>query len=317
MARGRRRPSDEEELLRASWSRFVKEFPTDEACVISLQGDARSPCCMLPQPAETLGQRKYSCSGCKKLVWVTARNFFENIKEPFLWRGAIYLKEDGLSPTPADLQRLTGAAYSSCWEACRKLDKVVADQLSEGTESIDTSLCLELVFRRTRMTPAGKHPHFEQSEFDSEDDVPLLTHSANERAILESLTEQSLSIDVLCQCTGLPIGELSASLTMLELSGCVERLPGDRYSRVIQRAKVDCPLPMKTAIVAFVNFVRAKFQGVGRKYLQLYAAGHACRLNRDLWGRGRLLNACLNSRKIRRKDLLDYVTPQSMLMSLV
>lgn len=52
-----------------------------------------------------------------------------------------------------------------------------------------------------------------------------------EKEIYELISAEPVHFDHLIERSGLKSGELSATLTMLELAGMVERLPGDWYSR--------------------------------------------------------------------------------------
>lgn len=60
-----------------------------------------------------------------------------------------------------------------------------------------------------------------------------------EKEIYDLLVEVPTHFDVLCERTGMPAGEMSATLTMLELAGIVVRHPGDWYSKVTK----DNPAP--------------------------------------------------------------------------
>lgn len=329
-ARRPRKISDEEPLLRASWASFRHELPSLQACVLSLQGmtklngNLRSPCCFEQQPEETLGERNYNCPKCRQLVWVTAGTFFDGIKDPITWRGAVWLYDEGLTPTAADLQRLSGASYSACWEICRKLNMVISEQNFDGLTPVESALFQEIIFRRTRVTPPGKHPRAEQAEIEKDcleapDEVILEGFTEKQISILQILSVEPVHFDTLCAKTNTPSKDVSAFLMLLELSGIAQRLVGDRYVRIKKSKKMsdvdNLPPELKLMISAFKNFVRAKFQGISRKYLQLYLAAFICFLNRGKWERGRILNACLQRRKIRRKDLLNYVTPEHVLMS--
>jgi len=52
-----------------------------------------------------------------------------------------------------------------------------------------------------------------------------------EREVFELISSEPVHFDFLCEKSGLPAGELSATLTMLELAGIVARHPGDWYTR--------------------------------------------------------------------------------------
>lgn len=59
----------------------------------------------------------------------------------------------------------------------------------------------------------------------------------------------------------------------------------------------------------FFDFVRRVFQGISRKYLQLYLAVYWCSLNRRRWGVGRLFSACMRSRRRCYRARLNFVSP--------
>lgn len=63
-------------------------------------------------------------------------------------------------------------------------------------------------------------------------DVPTMVELfGREKEVFELVTSEPIHFDVLSQRLEMSAGELSATLTMLELAGIVERLPGDWYSR--------------------------------------------------------------------------------------
>jgi DNA processing protein len=63
-------------------------------------------------------------------------------------------------------------------------------------------------------------------------EVPTMVELyGREREIFEMISAEPVHFDVLCEKSGMNSGELSATLTMLELAGVVNRLPGDWYER--------------------------------------------------------------------------------------
>jgi len=52
-----------------------------------------------------------------------------------------------------------------------------------------------------------------------------------EREVFELITDQPVNFDFLAEQTGMAVGELSSTLTMLELAGVIESLAGDSYIR--------------------------------------------------------------------------------------
>jgi DNA processing protein len=59
-----------------------------------------------------------------------------------------------------------------------------------------------------------------------------------EREVFDLISSEPVHFDYLLEKTGMNTGELSATLTMLELAGVIARLPGDWYALETQRATV-------------------------------------------------------------------------------
>jgi len=57
----------------------------------------------------------------------------------------------------------------------------------------------------------------------------LLPENATEAALLRHLSQEPTHIDEICQASGLPVAEVSAALTMMELKGLVRQVGGMHY----------------------------------------------------------------------------------------
>ncbi len=136
-----------------------------------------------------------------------------------------------------------------------------------------------------------------------------------EKQVYEILSPiEAVQFDSLCEYAGMPAGALSAALMMLELSDLVRSLPGDRYVRCSPDVEVASsedfvPDSILKAVAAIIDYVRLRFQGISRKYLQNYLALHWCQVDRMRWGPGMLFMECLKSRAIRLEEILSYVSP--------
>jgi DNA processing protein len=53
-----------------------------------------------------------------------------------------------------------------------------------------------------------------------------------EGQILEKLDFEPIHVDEICQVVGLPVAQVSAALTMMELKGLVQHVGGMRYAAV-------------------------------------------------------------------------------------
>ena len=59
--------------------------------------------------------------------------------------------------------------------------------------------------------------------------APAAELSDAERALVEPLREQEMSFEELAKATGMPAGKINSHLTMLELRGIIEKVPGGMY----------------------------------------------------------------------------------------
>ena len=142
---------------------------------------------------------------------------------------------------------------------------------------------------------------------------------------------------------------MSADLTILELSGCVTRLPGDRYCKRAKKntepnkrsaqnsrrlldqslstgsareihTEIDLdkslPAEIKQNLNLTVCFFRQYFHGFSRKYLQNYLIHHWSLLENRLWKERCIFKLCLNFGPITNQAVYSYVSPQFVKMVL-
>ncbi len=131
--------------------------------------------------------------------------------------------------------------------------------------------------------------------------------------ILECLSHGAVTEDVLCDRTGLGAGDLAAPLLFLELAGTIESQPGNKFVLCIpklqcQRAN-EIPDRLKLLITGISAFIRLKFHGISRKYLQNYLAAYWCQVARTTWCEGSIMKLCLLFHPVSYRDILEYVSP--------
>jgi hypothetical protein len=260
----------------ALWQRFIAEFPTEESCIDELyrRGGAKLlTChhCFQPLVPKKSGARVIRCLSCKQDSSPTAGTFFDRMRRPRSWLAIIWLSEHGVTINGCQLHELSGITTSSASNLVGKFATVMRGLLPDDATTIPSELFCSVFAKRSRETPAGKHPRAEEEELQAAQSVkqttgnsgigeesPLLSsaalqlppefcgnpddiaapatdepelESAEQRTIYSMLCEQPIHFDLLCNQTGLPAGVLSAELTMLELNGLMERLSGDWYLR--------------------------------------------------------------------------------------
>jgi len=148
------------------------------------------------------------------------------------------------------------------------------------------------------------------SDFDGEDTFSPDASSDLKEQVFELLSNVPLHFDELFERAEIPVGTLSASLTMLELEGKVERLTGDWYVRQTPKPVINQPTQeTSTKIEPFLEFIRVNFRGISRKYLQSYLAAFWCHTDRNHWSSDAIWQKCLGSSPVSYRQLREYVTP--------
>lgn len=66
---------------------------------------------------------------------------------------------------------------------------------------------------------------------DSDRPLAATNLSSDEKKVFDLLSDELTHFDVLCRRSGMRAGEMSSSLTMLEISELIKRHPGDYYSK--------------------------------------------------------------------------------------
>lgn len=319
-----------------------------------LEGNGQVKCCHCggKDLDENSKARVRRCRKCNKKTWLTAGTFFNRMRFARPWLAAIWLMEQGLVISSLKLHKLVGIAQSSALHILKKLAIVIESHFEDDAASMSSGLFCRVFCKRSRLTPAREHPVKEQEEMEKNwqmnADLILETRRTNlftsipgqrtdmdvdsligahtrvsmiennlagqEKEIYDVLSEEPILFDDLCKATGMSVSDISATLTLLEIAGATERLPGDRYVRFISNKSVSKPfagsrLQSKMAVSDFINFVCAGFHGISRKYVQLYLALYWCHMARTRWCNGSLLQACLQFGRISHDQILAYVSP--------
>lgn len=277
---------------------------------------------------------------CGNTSWLTAQTFFHKVSDLRRYLIAIELREQNVVVSAKMFAELVDIPYASAWTVTHKLDIVTARTMGDSEVMVASSNLVSLYARRSRETPARTHPIAEQQEIDEEangefaesdvDDARDNCSAASEHAengtqnefecfkceLLEMLsTVEPVAADMLCAKTGRDIGQVYSALVMLMCEGKVVDKPGDVYLRLKGKASSKSEQPSESsldAIEAFITFVKQRFQGIARKYVQLYAASFWCFTKR--WQANFLLRLCARSNTISRQDILNYVSPRDILL---
>src|SRR5690606_10144194 len=103
----------------------------------------------------------------------------------------------------------------------------IDNPMSIGTNRLIGNHQAQLV---TNVAEILKHLNWVSSP-QSRDLPSVVELFGREREVYELLSAEPMHFDHLCAKTGMQAGELSGTLTMLELAGVVTRHPGEWYTR--------------------------------------------------------------------------------------
>ena len=336
-----------QKTIASSWAAFCIRHPNEDSSAIFTRktffGDCRVSCpeCSTETLLSNFKQRNIKCRNCKRKIWLLGGTFFNNVRRFRPWLAAIWFIEDGVSITAAHFARLLKIATSTALMIFKKLSMVIESRMEKMVERIPSAHFLKTFYRRSRETPAGRHPREEEtaaaarvgknpqqrmqvvqrtSERVATEKERKLVNSLigkPEKQVLSLISDIPVSFERLCEQGNLPVNELSAVLTNLELFDFVRRQPGDQfilgdspYASPEQGSPSRKLIERRRSIAArFVDFVRANYRGISRKYLQNYVALFWAYIDMKTWGQDSLLSACTTFREIRDDDVISYITP--------
>jgi DprA winged helix domain len=153
--------------IAAFWQRFITEFPSTESCIDELYRRAGAKLltchhCFQPLIPKKSGARVIHCSSCKNDTCPTAGTFFDRMRRPRSWLAIIWFSEQGVTINGWQLHELSGIASSSAANLLSKFATVMRGVLPDDATEIPSELFCSIFAKRSRETPAGKHPRAEE-----------------------------------------------------------------------------------------------------------------------------------------------------------
>ena len=334
-------------------SRFHNEHPTEADCWIELfkrlyPNGIKCKSCQGERFEFKNNNRAIKCLYCKEKNWLTSGTFFHRVKSIKAWLLAIKFAEEGIILNSKELEILGQVSQSSAMNILKRINFVILSTMEKNSITCESREFIEIFCRRSRETPDSKPPVSEQEVFENRHKLidedrwncqqnqndqnhqnSVLDLSSLELKILDSLAEKQISLEKISKKTKVELSLLLASLTMLELNGLVERLPGDKYKlskQVSDRSGFSInsdflegspsgldtnATTLKEVVQSLITSIKLNSHGVSRKYLQLYLAQHWYGLhgNRE---REELMKTCLRFRHITDRELELYVTPEKV-----
>ena len=327
---------------------FETEFPSDQACLDELLRLAQieKKCRLCRNDLEMhFDGRVGKCTACKKDTWLTAGTFLDHMRLPKVRLAAIWLTRQGAVLNSLVFAKLLSIAQSSAYDILQWLRFALQNCLPDDAHLVHSSIFANVFRKRSRETPAREPPIAEQDEIEKlnaasaspainreSQDVSknskerhlsivaeniLSSHgqSADEaykqaEEIYSLLSDLPHHFEELLVQAKIPVGKLSAVLTVWEIEGALVRLAGDRYVQRKRKPKprIDLPNPdVSRAIADFHSFIQLNFKGISRRYLQGYLA-YWYHINR-IWSDETAWQAVPLSWLAACHEICNYVSP--------
>lgn len=267
------------------WISFQRDIKSDDdaadALYQSLIDSNQTICgCSFLNFSHKRGARFYTCRSCKSDFWFTSGTALDGVVRLRAWLAAIVFKDHGFAISAARLSRLVDVAPSTAQNIHKTLALVICDEMPEA-ETVSASWFSQIIFKRSRQTPAECHPRAELVEQASADAPD-------------------------------PLSEYSSDHS----SGHSEDNPPEPNYREIVRDFNLAPPKLKLAVAQFVALISSEFHGISKKCLQLHLASFWCSSDRVRWAPGVLLQACLRHTPIRYEQILNFVSSSRVVIVL-
>jgi hypothetical protein len=163
-----------EAFLVSLWAEFNERFGKEEECVEEVyrlaiaEGILYCRNCGSRRFRRKYGERVMSCMKCKNDIWLTAGTLLHNARKIKPWLGAMWLLGHGAFLSSAGFERLASIAQSSALNILRKIRTVMTSSMDERSEEFLSSQFISLFCKRSRETPARRHPRAEEEISEEE-----------------------------------------------------------------------------------------------------------------------------------------------------
>lgn len=315
-----------EDCLRA----FNLAYPTEDDCMAALlecvrssqSGEQRkSPgssvfsCkgCGREDVEKVKKGRAVKCSSCRKTAWLTAGTFFEKIRTARPYLACIWFLSHGISISSETFHLLIGVAQSTAWDIGRKVSLVLEKELMNIDSVVSATEFSPAIRKRSLDTPARQSPKMDLIETDTNADAdssPFFRDTSApfatapnvgdfESSLFSYLSEEPAHVDEIARLCEAPVHKVLSVMTILELEGLVQRLPGDRYVSTISRNRpanfIELTPQVVSLIGVFIGFFDDVYIGISGRYLQSYLARAWVLALHQLWPVKRLISLISSS----------------------
>lgn len=337
---------ERKEKIDRIWSEFSEQFPDSNSqlktlCCGSKENFECSQCRSTRVEILEEGGRCLKCLDCRSKTWITSSTFFKGIKKPLPYLAVIYFLESGIALNSVELSILSGVTQSTAWEIIKKISLVANACLSDKGERVPISHISRAIYKRSRKTPSDCSPAQEVNEeteaaaSSTAFSISMLESSSepqldrylfkselaeHDRVIFEAIGQSPLHSDDLCSKLNLGPAKILPSLTILELDGLIESVAGNRYIRKLVHPISEQPSRKSisqyacTLIEAIIDFGCSTYQGISKKYSQLYVALMWMTEEGEKRGWQAILEQCRKFTHFNKKSIARFVTGSNLVL---
>lgn len=258
---------------------------------------------------------------------------FSHMKKVRPFFSMVMLTLRGVPFNPYQIHKyLKTKSYSPNWKAHRRIMGAALEELKKKSKKVSSFLFNAVIQRRSVETAARQHPTTEQvselrsqfkkkgkhwfekkiMEFWGETDLDAehAREIADYRKVYDLLADGPLSLEQIIEKSDLPVATPLIAVNILLVCNLLRKTNNGLYEHN-DTATDALDLQDTTLIVKVsgaIEFIDFLFQGVSRRYIQLYTASYWCFSEHSRKKRANLLNQfCTN--KYNVANIENYVSP--------
>lgn len=307
--------------------KFNLAYPTEDDCMAALlegvrtsqsgelAGSPRSSVfsckgCGREDVEKVNNGRAVKCSSCRKTAWLTAGTFFERIRTARPYLACIWFLSHGISISSETFHHFIGVAQSTAWDIGRKVSLVLEKELMSIDSVVPATEFSPAIRKRSLDTPARQSPKIDLIETDTDADSDsdssppfcdtdsLFATYPNfgdfELSLFSYLSKEPVHVDDIARLCEVPVHKVLSTMTILELEGFVQRLPGERYVSTLSKNSpadfIELTPQVVSLIGVFIGFFDDVYIGISGRYLQSYLARAWVLALHRLWPVKRLIS---------------------------
>lgn len=177
----------ESEWFQAFLLKFQEKYSTNELAteeIYKRAGIKASECmrCGKKDVPREAGGRILKCDRCNKQRRLTAGTFFHGMKKPIPILFILLLLEEHviISSSYCEDLEVLDIRQSSAWEQIQKFLTALIEKMGEDAATVLSDVLIEVCSKRSRETPARKHPMEEQTEMERQSAKEKRRYSADQ-----------------------------------------------------------------------------------------------------------------------------------------